>query len=58
MVQLQIKYFVKFSSYAYSETVHAVVENERLKNNMADLKQQNERTAEVRPEAQLETDGR
>lgn len=30
---------------------HVSVENERLKNDIADLKQQNERTAEVRTEA-------
>lgn len=40
----------------YSETVDVVVENERLKKDMADLKQQNERAAEVRDEAGVETD--
>lgn len=32
-----------------------VVENERLKSDMADLKQQNERTAEVKTEAGMNT---
>lgn len=31
-----------------SETIDVLVENERLKKDMADLKQQSERTAEVR----------
>lgn len=48
--------FLGFPSYDYSESAHVVVENERLKDDMADLKQQNERATEVRTEAGVDTD--
>lgn len=45
-----------YSLCDYSETVGVVVDNERLKKDMANLKQEKERTAEVRNEAEPETD--
>lgn len=44
-------YIYIYSQCDLSETIDVVVENEKLKKDMADLKQQSERTAEVRNKA-------